>query len=478
MTDHPLDLAGIGIGPFNLSLAAQLDAVEDIDALFFDRAPAFDWHPGMMLPDAALQTSFLKDLVTPVKPTSPWSFLAYLVAQKRFYEFLNAEFGAVPRQEFAQYLAWVAARLPNLRFGTAIHEVRFEADRFRLRGDAGTAHARNIALGVGLQPNLPAFAGKLDPRDHVHSAQAASVFDRIAGRRVAVIGGGQSGAEIVLTLLNRGPDAPASVDWISRRPNFQPIDATPFTNELFTPGYVERFHTLPEARRRATVAHQKLAGDGISTATLQAIYQRLYTMRHLAGLHAADASITTRLMPHREVLDVERAGGSYHLLMRNGFDGRIDVAHADIVILATGYRFALPPCLSPLLGRLALDSAGRPQVGPDFAAAWDGPVRNRIFVLNGGLISHGIAEPQLSLMAWRSAVIINAVAGRPVFEIDLPPSLIDWSSAECRRTAQDDKGRMDGVGSLSPFETVRLSRPAARVRERGIPASRTWILKH
>ena len=96
MSDHPLDLAGIGIGPFNLSLAAQLDAVGDLDARFFDRAPAFDWHPGMMLPDVALQTSFLKDLVTAVNPTSPWSFLAYLVAQKRFYEFLNAEFEAVP----------------------------------------------------------------------------------------------------------------------------------------------------------------------------------------------------------------------------------------------------------------------------------------------------------------------------------------------------------------------------------------------
>jgi len=454
MTDHTLDLAGIGIGPFNLSLAAQLDAVADIDALFFDRAPAFDWHPGMMLPEVALQTSFLKDLVTAVNPTSPWSFLAYLVAQKRFYEFLNADFGAVPRQEFARYLAWVAARLPSLCFGTAIHEVRFAADGFRLRGDGGTVRARNIVVGVGLQPNLPAFAGKLDPRDHVHSAQAASCLDRTAGRRVAVIGGGQSGAEIVLTLLNRSRDAPASVDWISRRPNFQPIDATPFTNELFTPGYVERFQALPEARRRSTVAHQKLAGDGISPATLQALYQRLYTVRHLTGPHAADAPVAARLMPHREVVDVERAGGSYRLLMRNGFDGRIDVAQADIVILATGYRFALPPCLDPLRDRLRLDATGRPQIGPDFAAAWDGPARNRVFVLNGGLISHGIAEPQLSLMAWRSAVIVNAVAGRAVFETDLPPSPITWSSAECGRPVHDGGGRLDAAESLSPFEMV------------------------
>jgi len=443
MTDHPLDLAGIGVGPFNLSLAAQLDAVEDIDARFFDRAPAFDWHPGMMLPEAALQTSVLKDLVTAVNPTSPWSFLAYLVAQKRFYEFLNADFGAVPRQEFAQYLAWVAARLPSLRFGTAIHEVRFEADRFRLRGAGGTACARNIALGVGLQPNLPAFAGKLDPRDHAHSAQATSILARVAGRRVAVIGGGQSGAEIVLTLLNRAQDRPASVDWISRRPNFQPIDATPFTNELFTPGYVERFHALPEARRHSTVVRQKLAGDGISTSTLQAIYRRLYTMRHLTGTSPTGEPTAASLSPHREVLDVERAAGCYRLLMRNGFDGRIEGSHADIVVLATGYRFALPPCLDPLRDRLVLDATGRPQVGPDFAAAWDGPARNRLFVLNGGLISHGIAEPQLSLMAWRSAVIVNALAGRAVFEVDASPSPLAWSSAHFARHVPEGEGRRE-----------------------------------
>lgn len=434
MTDHPLDLAGIGIGPFNLSLAAQLDAVGDLDALFFDRAPAFDWHPGMMLPDVALQTSFLKDLVTAVNPTSPWSFLAYLVAQKRFYEFLNAEFEAVPRREFAQYLAWVAARLPSLRFGTAIREVHFEGRAFRLDSDRGTARARNLALGVGLQPSLPAFAEKLDPRDHVHSSQTVFALDRIAGKRVAVIGGGQSGAEIVLNLLNRDSDAPAALSWISRRPNFQPIDATPFTNELFTPGYVESFHALPEARRRSTVGRQKLAGDGISAATLRAIYQRLYMLRHLA-----EKRLDTSLLPHRTVLDVDRAGG-YRLIMRNGFDGGIEVAHADIVILATGYRYTLPPCLDPLRERLTLDEDGRPEIGANFSASWDGPADHRLFVLNGGLVSHGIAEPQLSLMAWRSGVIVNALAGRPVFETAPPAPPLTWSTTHPERVFHGGEG--------------------------------------
>ncbi|MEA1831550.1 SidA/IucD/PvdA family monooxygenase [Methylobacterium durans] len=430
MTGHPLDLAGIGVGPFNLSLAALLDAVDDLDVRFFDRNPTFDWHPGMMLPDVALQTSFLKDLVTAANPTSPWSFMAYLVAQKRFYEFLNAEFEAVPRREFAQYLAFVAARLPSLHFGTEIHDIRFEGGAFRLSGDRTRVSARNLALGVGLQPNRPAFAEKLGERDCFHTAQAAFALDRVAGKRVAVIGGGQSGAEIVLHLLGLTDRAPAQVDWISRRPNFQPLDATPFTNELFTPHYVESFHGLPEPRRRSTVARQKLAGDGVSASTLQAIYRRLYALRHFEG-----DPLPVGLLPYREVLDVDRAGGC-RLVMRNGFDGRIEVSHADVVVLATGYRYALPPCLSAIRDRLALDASGRPQIGPDFSADWDGPKGNRIFALNAGLVSHGIAEPQLSLMAWRSAVIVNALAGRTVFDTDLLPSLVAWSKTDLGQTAR------------------------------------------
>lgn len=46
-----LDLAGIGIGPFNLSLAALLDPQTEVSARFFDRRAGFAWHPGMMLPN-------------------------------------------------------------------------------------------------------------------------------------------------------------------------------------------------------------------------------------------------------------------------------------------------------------------------------------------------------------------------------------------------------------------------------------------
>ena len=51
-----------------------------------------------------------------------------------------------------------------------------------------------------------------------------------------------------------------------------------------------------------------------------------------------------------------------------------------------------------------------------------------IFVVNASMQTHGIAEPQLSLMAWRSARILNRVMGRDLFDLSMPPALIQWRS--------------------------------------------------
>jgi len=423
MSGYVLDLAGIGIGPFNLSLAAQLDGIPRIQARFFERRRKFAWHPGMMLPGVELQTSFLKDLVTATSPTSPWSFLAYLVAHKRFYSFINAEFEAIPRREFADYLAWVAGNLGSLQFSAEVREVAFERDGFAVVLDDVRHVARNIALGVGLTPCVPCWAEPALGEACFHSSEAVHRLPGMAGERVAVIGGGQSGAEIVLHLLSVDPKGRRDVAWITRRPNFEPLDATPFTNELFTPGYVQTFHGLGEDRRRAALRRQKLAGDGASPSTLRAIYRRLYCMRHLER-----GEVDVILRPHREVIQMDRQKNEFRLIVRNALDGGLEISFADVVVLATGYAFTVPEVLAPLRNRIAVERNGNLALADDFSLKWDGPRQNRIFVLNAGKFSHGIAEPQLSLMAWRSAVIVNSLLGEPHFDLDLPPPLVHWTA--------------------------------------------------
>ena len=423
MTSHVLDLAGAGIGPFNLSLAAQLDSIPQLSVRFFERRSAFAWHPGMMLPGAEMQTSILKDLVTATNPTSPWSFLSYLVEHKRFYQFLNAEYEAVPRKEFADYLAWVARGLTSLRFGASMREVHANDGFFSIATDDGPISARNLSVGVGKIAARPSWAEQLPKSMTFHSSEAAIRLGDVKAPRVAVIGGGQSGAEIVDALLDL--NAVSSVHWISRRPNFEPLDATPFTNELFTPGYMERFHGLPEELRLTHTRRQVLASDGVSASTLKKLYRRLYE-RKLEAANGSDHGISLR--PFRDVISAEQDGPEIALTMRNGFDNSIETLAVDMVVLATGYRFVLPEFLHSLENRIELNSIGEPVLESDFSLAWDGPGENRIFVLNAGRHSHGIAEPQLSLAAWRSAVIANALLGREHFNLGQLDPMVQWET--------------------------------------------------
>lgn len=434
-TTDMLDLAGIGIGPFNLSLAALLDEVDGVEARFFERQPRMDWHPGMMLPDVELQSSYLKDLVTAASPTSPWSFVAYLVRTKRFFAFLNAHYDAVPRREFAQYLAWVAEALPNLCFETDVSEVMHDGTGFVLTVGSQQVRARNIAIGVGMTPHLPDWARDFDPARCFHANRATERLPNLPRGRVAVVGGGQSGAEIVQYLLCQ-ETPPAGLTWISRRHNFEPLNDTPFSNQVFSPEYVDAYRRLGDDRKASAFATSVLTSDGISPSTIDAIYRRLYALRYLEG-GGTDAV----LMPRRDVIQAAQEGGAYRLVVRNDFDGAVEVVHADAIVLATGYRFTLPETFAPLKGRLATDRKGRMVLGDDYALAWDGPQQNRIYALNAGRHSHGIADSQLSLMAWRSATIVNALLGRPRFDLDLPEPMVAWASTQAA------EGRAAGIGA-------------------------------
>src|SRR5690349_17817520 len=85
------DIIGIGIGPFNLGLAAILEDVPQLSAIFIDQKAAFDWHPGMLLPTARMQVPYFADLVTIVNPRSRFTYHNYLHETKGFFRFVNQD---------------------------------------------------------------------------------------------------------------------------------------------------------------------------------------------------------------------------------------------------------------------------------------------------------------------------------------------------------------------------------------------------
>ena len=57
--------------------------------LYVERQREFKWHEGMLLPNARMQISFLKDLATLRDPQSHFTILNHLKAKNRLVAFTN-----------------------------------------------------------------------------------------------------------------------------------------------------------------------------------------------------------------------------------------------------------------------------------------------------------------------------------------------------------------------------------------------------
>jgi len=77
------DFVAVGVGPFNLGLAALSAPIDGLDGAFLEQRPEFDWHPGLMIEGATIQVPFLADLVSMADPTSPFSYLNFLKQRGR-----------------------------------------------------------------------------------------------------------------------------------------------------------------------------------------------------------------------------------------------------------------------------------------------------------------------------------------------------------------------------------------------------------
>lgn len=242
------DLIGIGVGPSNLGLAALLDKVPATRALFLERKPDFSWHKDATLPNAMLQTTYLKDLVTMVDPTNRFSFLNYLASCRLMYAFVNRRISGIHRKEFDLYFDWVARSLANIRFASEVKAIRFDGERFIVSTDTDTYSAQNIVLGSGVEPNL--LRGVTPSETVFHSSSyAARAKAQFAGLRVIVVGGGQSGAEVIDDLCS-GDELPSEITWITNRQNLFPLQDCSFSNEAYTPNYNRYFYGLPGDVRR------------------------------------------------------------------------------------------------------------------------------------------------------------------------------------------------------------------------------------
>ncbi|MDQ0661845.1 lysine N6-hydroxylase [Arthrobacter ulcerisalmonis] len=416
------DFAAIGVGPFNLGLAALTEPVEGLRGVFLEQRGSFEWHPGMMLEPAHLQVPFMADLVTMADPTSPYSFLNFLKQTGRLYRFYIRENFYPLRAEYNQYCQWVAGQLPSVRFGTAVLDAAYDDGVYRLSVSGPTGQevllARRLVLGTGTSPYVPeagrgilaeATAGRGGVA--LHNADYLSRKAELQRQRsITIVGSGQSAAEIYHELLQESDSHGYQLNWVTRSGRFFPLEYTKLTLEMTSPEYVDYFHSLPPHRRDHLNQTQKNLYKGINPDLIDAIYDLLYA-RSISGM------VDTQLLTHSTLTgarwDPEARTHTLHL--HHGEQDRAYTVESEAVVFATGYRYREPAFLAGIQDRIARDNAGRLAVDRHYGA---GVKPGEVFVQNAELHTHGFATPDLGMGAYRNSCILREITGREVYPVE------------------------------------------------------------
>ncbi|MFI7241469.1 lysine N(6)-hydroxylase/L-ornithine N(5)-oxygenase family protein [Streptomyces qinglanensis] len=411
------DLVGIGFGPTNLALAVALEeaAAPRPSALFLEKRPWLAWHPGMLIEDATMQVSFLKDLATLRNPRSAFGFLSYLQDRGRLVDFVNRKDFFPSRLEFHDYLEWAAARVAHqVRYGTEVVAVRpvtarqtvsaFDVVARRTDGTERTERARNVVIGTGLVPRLP--TGVTGSPRVWHSAELLSRLREVGERAVgsfAVVGAGQSAAEVAAHLHSRFPHS--EVRCLLPRYGYSPADDSPFANRVFDPEAVDHFYgAVPAVRERFYEQHGNTNYAVVDLDLINDLYRRSYQedVRGRKRLHFEPMSrvVAAHTGPAGVRLHVDR--------LLEDAEEHLDV---DIAVFATGYHPMDPAAvLGPTAELCKRDSAGRLRVGRDYRVETSADVTAGIYLQGGVEHTHGISASLLSNVAVRAGEILSSIA--------------------------------------------------------------------
>ncbi|MET7423568.1 lysine N(6)-hydroxylase/L-ornithine N(5)-oxygenase family protein [Dactylosporangium sp. NPDC005555] len=413
-----VDLVGVGFGPSNLALAIAVHernaagGQDPVSAVFLERQASFGWHRGMLIEDATMQVSFLKDLVTMRDPTSSFSFLSYLHERGRLIDFVNHKSLFPLRIEFHDYLEWAAARVADMvRYAAEVTTVRPVVvdgivTAFDVESGGETFRARNVVLAGGLRPALP--PGIVASRRVWHSRDLLTNVDSLNGTdpaRFVVVGAGQSAAEVTAFLHERFPAA--EVCGVLSRYGYSPADDSPFANRIFDPLAVDDYFGAPAQVKSMLLGyHANTNYSVVDTDLIESLYRRVYREKVLG-------TSRLRLLNVSRLTAAEETAGRVAVTVESMLTGARTVLPADVLVCATGYAPADPfPLLGVLADRCHRDERGLAVVERDYRIRTDAGVRAGIYLQGGTEHTHGLSSSLLSNTAVRSAEILESVCER------------------------------------------------------------------
>lgn len=304
---------------------------------------------------------------------------------------MPAEDGAfVRRDTVVGYLEDYADALPvTIEYGVAVQQVERAGDRWRLETSRGPIECAHVIFATGRDriPQIPDWPGRSTFRGEIIHAADLGDVSRFDGKRVLVVGAGNSGGD-VLNHLARHTSAQVTIS-VRYGPAIVPVRIFGFplhrAANLFAalplwladPAFrlTERLF-LGNLRRYGLTSHPKgggtrLAEDGVAFAMddgfVAAIKSGRFRVRGPVARFGADRVVFGD-------------GGS---------------VQPDVVIAATGYRTGL----EPLLGHLGvLDDQGQPlcpmgEADPDNPGLWFTGYRA---VMQGYFHAAGVAAARIA----------------------------------------------------------------------------------
>jgi L-ornithine N5-oxygenase len=421
------DVVGIGFGPANLALAVCLEEAaeepggRDLARLFLESKPKSIWHPGLLLEDSLIQISVLKDLATVRNPRSYFTFLNYLKAKGRLFEFLNLRDLFPTRIEFNDYLAWVAGELrERVRYGLevvalepvegadgAVETLRV-VTRNLANGETEERLTRNVVIATGGVPCTPPGINLTPGGRAFHASEFLHRMrrdypDKQGKYRFIVVGSGQSGAELFFYLLNHYPEA--DVTAAIRRYAYKPVDDSDFTNEVFFPQMVDFLYDLPDEKRQLLLDQCKDVNYAVvDMALIRRIYRCLYQEK-------VEGKERARIRSFMELKGIEERPESVVVSFEHLLSDQPLQLEADALVVATGFTYRRDhPLLASLAPYLVKSPKGAYKVERDYRLTTEPGFLPRIYLQGFAEDTHGASEPVLSLLPIRAGDIVKSLS--------------------------------------------------------------------
>jgi L-ornithine N5-monooxygenase len=441
------DLVCVGFGPAGLGIAVALSdmygsnttekhgsgSITPQRVRFLEKQSTFSWHPGMLLPGAKMQISFIKDLATLRDPRSFFTFLNYLKEEQRLVQFTNLSTFLPSRLEFERYMRWAANHFEGsvdyseevtsvrpIRYVTGQKYDRLEIESRNCRtGNTSKRISKNVVIAVGGYQSRPAIFQKHNHRI-LHTSEyltkIGSVLpDADKAYSIAVVGSGQSAAEVFNDLHTRYPNA--STRLIMRDTALRPSDDSPFVNEVFDPSAVDTFYQADRHHRDEAIKKNRATNYSVvRLPLLEHIYESMYTQ----SIEDPDRTKWQhQILPSRDVMDVAEAGlnKTIKLALRrlDSADGKDeDYASFDAVILATGYKRDQHIAMLEACQEINSSKDGSWTPNRDYSLNLD---RSKvesdvgIWLQGANESSHGLADSLLSIIATRSGELVQSIFG-------------------------------------------------------------------